>query len=57
MGFSRVSDKREYLRDLSEGVRTAISHELKVRYPVPETLPDALLTLVNRLDDKQKQES
>jgi hypothetical protein len=39
---------------LNEVVRSAISQELKARCSVPEKLPDALLTQVNRLDDQQK---
>ena len=55
-GSSRASDRLDYLRGLNEVVRTAIGQELRARYSVPEKLPDALFTLVNQLDDQQKQE-
>ena len=45
----------EVIRKLRR-VRTAIGQELRARYSVPEKLPDALSTLVNQLDDQQKQE-
>jgi len=45
-----------YLRGLNEVVRTVIAQELRARYSVPAKLPDALFTLINQLDDQQKQE-
>jgi hypothetical protein len=53
---SRASDRLDYLRGLNEVVRTVIAQELRARYSVPEKLPDALFTLINQLDDQQKQE-
>ena len=55
-GSSRASDRLNYLRGLNEVVRTVIGQELRARYSVPEKLPDALFTLINQLDDQQKQE-
>jgi hypothetical protein len=57
MVSSRASDRLDYSRGLNEAVRTVIGQELRARYPAPEKLPVALLTLVHRLDDRQKQES
>jgi hypothetical protein len=51
-----TSDRLDYLRGLNEVVRTVIGQELRARYSVPEKLPDALFTLINQLDDQQKQE-
>jgi hypothetical protein len=53
---SRASDRLDCLRGLNEVVRTVIAQELRARYSVPEKLPDALFTLINQLDDQQKQE-
>ena len=56
MVSSRASDRLDYSRGLNEAVRTVIGQELRARYPAPEKLPVALLKLVHRLDDQQKQE-
>jgi hypothetical protein len=53
---SRASDRLDYLRGLNEVVRTVIAQKLRARYSVPDKLPDALFTLINQLDDQQKQE-
>jgi hypothetical protein len=49
-----ASQELDHLRDMNEVVRTAIGQELRKRCSVAETLPNALVTLVNQLDDQQK---
>jgi hypothetical protein len=51
---SWASQELDHLRDMNEVVRTAIGQELRKRCSVAETLPNALVTLVNQLDDQQK---
>jgi len=41
-----------YLRGFNEVVRTVIGQKLTARYSVPE---NHLFTLINQLDDQQKQ--
>jgi hypothetical protein len=53
---SRASKELDKLRSMNEAVRTAIGQELRTRYSVAETLPDALVTLVDQLDNQQKPE-
>ena len=55
-GSSRAFDRFYYLRGLNDVVRAAIGQEFRARYSVPEKLPDALFTLVNRLDGQHEQE-
>jgi hypothetical protein len=54
---SRASQELDHLQEMNEFVRTAIGQELRrKRCSVAKTLPNALVTLINQLDDQQKPE-
>ena len=54
MVSSPASHRPDYSRSLNEVVRTVGRAGARARYSTPGKLPDALLTLVNQLDDQQK---